>query len=57
MIEAGGSSVKMNVHDWLYAKKIGAKFSYSDFQRLHAANSGRIQAVVTAYCRYFMKVK
>ncbi|AUR89999.1 hypothetical protein NVP1216O_63 [Vibrio phage 1.216.O._10N.222.55.C12] len=57
MIEADGSSVKMNVHDWLYAKKIGAKFSYSDFQRLHAANNGRIQAVVTAYCRYFMKVK
>lgn len=57
MIEADGSSVKMNVHDWSYAKKIGCKFSYSDFQKLHMASNGRIQAVVTAYCRYFMRAQ
>lgn len=55
MIEADGSSVKMNVLDWTYSKRIGCKFSYADFQKLHAANNGRIQAVVTAYCRYFMR--
>ena len=54
MIEADGSSVKMNVHDCLYAKRMGCRFKYKDFQKLHAANNGRIQAVVTAYCRYFM---
>ena len=57
MMEAEGSSVKMNIHDWLYAKSMGSKFSYGDFQKLHAANNGRIQAVVTAYCRYFMRNK
>ena len=57
MMEADGSSVKMSVLDWTYAKRMGCKFSYSDFQRLHVANNDRIQAVVTAYCRYFMKVK
>lgn len=55
MIEADGSSVKMNVQDWLYAKRIGCKFSYANFQKLHAENNGRIQAVVTAYCGYFMR--
>lgn len=57
MMEADGSSVKMSVLDWTYAKKLGSRFSYADFQKLHAASNGRIQAVVTAYCRYFMKVK
>lgn len=57
MIETEGSTVKMDVLDWTYAKRMGCKFSYSDFQKLHAANNERIQAVVTAYCRYFMKVK
>lgn len=47
----------ITVQDWLYSRKLGCRLSYAAYLALYAEQRCNIEAVVSAWCKHFMKRK
>lgn len=48
---------RLTVKDWLTSREYGCQLSYEEYRELYAEQRCNIEAVVSAWCKHFMKRK